>query len=150
MRQYSFAQFFRSRFLFFGGIALCIFIALNFVKVFSKSYSTRQDITRLKGEISELEKNQQRLHEFYVLLSSDFFAEKEARLKFGLQKQGEHAVVIQKNMILEEQNESSKKSLDNSKLSDTSFVSNSDTVQSRIVKQNNPQIWWDYFFSIHE
>lgn len=149
MRRYSLAQFARSKFLFFGGIVLCVFIALNFVKVFSKSYSTRQDIKRLKGEIAGLEKNQQRLQEFYSLLSSDFFAEKEARLKFGLQKQGEHAVVIQKEEMSIER-ESQNSSQKNQKQQLSSPASDSDGETSDMGKQNNPRLWWDYFFGIQE
>lgn len=150
MRRYSLAQFLRSRIVFFVGIALCIFIALNFVKVFSKSYSTRQDIKRLKDEIGKLEKNQQRLDEFYSLLSSDFFAEKEARLKFGLQRQGEHAIVIQENGASIERSESQKDSSNDSKSQNTLLVSDSDVGRKDAGKQNNPKIWWDYFFSIRE
>lgn len=150
MFRYSLTQFLRSRILFFCGIVLCIFIALNFAKVFSKSYSTRQDIKKLKAEIGKLEKNQQRLHEFYSLLSSDFFAEKEARLKFGLQKQGEHAVVIQENSSAVERSESQNDSGDAVKSSSLSLVSGVGATRSNKEKQHNPQVWWDYFFGIQE
>jgi cell division protein FtsL len=142
MRRYSLQQFIRSKFFFILGVVLCVFIALNFVKVFSKSYTTRQDIKRLKNEIADLEKNQERLQKFYTLLSSDFFAEKEARLKFGLQKQGERAVVIQENSAAIIQEQSNNLSFPS--------VSNNDSSIVNIKKQNNPKLWWDYFFSIQE
>jgi len=150
MRRYSLAQFIRSKLFFVIGIALCIFIALNFVKVFSKSYTTRQDIKRLKNEIAELEKSQGRLQEFYTLLSSDFFAEKEARLKFGLQKKGEHAVVIQESSSAVEKESASDSSRDTSKPSLLSRVSNIDSDGFNVKKQNNPKFWWDYFFGVQE
>src|SRR3990167_4922829 len=150
MFRYSFPQFLRSRVLFFCGIAVCVFIALNFAKVFTKSYSTRQDIKKLKSEIGKLEKNQQRLQEFYTLLSSDFFAEKEARLKFGLQKQGERAIVIQKNETSGERNELSQHSKNNAVSSNLSSVQNSNGAQNSSLKQDNPRLWWDYFFGMLE
>lgn len=143
MRRYSLAQFLRSRIFLFVGVALCLFIALNFIRVFSKSYSTRQDIKRLKDEISKLEKNQERLKEFYSLLSSDFFTEKEARLKFGLKKKGEHAIVIQENESFVQRSDSQKdseKNIQPQRISD----------QQKAHTKNNPRLWWDYFFSIQE
>lgn len=115
-------------------IPVLVLVLFKLGEVLMKSYETNRDISALKKTISDLEGSHRQLKEFNAFLESDFFAEKEARLKLGLQKEGEIAVVLP-------QPPSPKGGVQNS-------VGVAQTESSlRVEQKNNPRLWWDYFFA---
>lgn len=78
----------------FIAVPLIALVVYQLVGVLVKTLSTERTIADLKRQVSELEASKRTLEQFNDFLNSDFFAEKEAREKLGMQKQGEQAVVI--------------------------------------------------------
>jgi hypothetical protein len=81
----------------FFTIILLIFLVLifiSFIKTFSRSSEIKKRVDILEIEIKKLESDKTNFLETIEYLKTDFYKEKEAREKFGLQKPGEKAVVI--------------------------------------------------------
>ncbi len=120
--------------------AVLIFIIYNFTKISVTDYKTNQDIDALKKEAASLEGNQKRLTELRAFLSTDFFAEREARLKLGMQRKGESVAVLQtdadKIELKQERDATNPEPLSR----------DSQAVPDENDKKNNPMMWWDYFF----
>mgnify|MGYP001604526162 FL=1 len=83
-----------SKFIILLAIPVLVLLLFKLGEVLVMSYETNKDIRSLEKTIGDLEKSQRELREFTSFLQSDFFAEKEARLKLGLQKEGEIAVAL--------------------------------------------------------
>lgn len=98
---------------------------IGFGKAFWQDYQIKKEINQLMQEKEKWEKNKLISLEKLQDIKSENFAEKEARLKFGLGKEGEKLVII-----------------------------NQATVPTSIKKQDeknaraafNPLNWWHYFF----
>lgn len=115
-------------------IPVLIMVLFKLGEVLVKSYETNRDIGALKKTINDLEGSHRQLKEFNAFLESDFFAEKEARLKLGLQKEGEIAVVLPQPPSPKGQA--------------THSVGVRQAESSiRLEQKNNPRLWWDYFFA---
>lgn len=123
-----------SKLMLFVTIPLLVIIVFKLGEVLVKSYETNQDIKALKKTINDLEGSQRQLKEFNTFLESDFFAEKEARLKLGLQKEGEIAVVLPRSPSPKGQ------------APNAVGVQQAET-SIRLEQKNNPRLWWDYFFA---
>lgn len=87
-----------------------------------------KDIEGFKKEISDLEKQKNELTNLIGYLDTLSFKEKEARLKLGLQKEGEKTIVIT-NPYIETKKEDT-----------TAAESKKASVYDNISK------WWGYFF----
>jgi len=91
-------SFFRSLFYSsFFTIILFIFlilISVSFIKTLSRSNEIKKRVDTLEIEIKKLESDKVNFLGTIEYLKTDFYKEKEAREKFGLQKPGEKAVVI--------------------------------------------------------
>ena len=85
-----------SRVVLVGSILVCAFLFFQLVQVVSRSTSTGKEIASLRSEVESLQTEQKRLEQLRSFLQTDFFAEQEARTKFGLQKEGEHALILSK------------------------------------------------------
>lgn len=72
--------------LVFGGIAL--------TKEIIKRSQVQKEINKLEQEVKLLENENLKLADLLEYLNTDFFKEKEARLKLGLQKPGEKLIII--------------------------------------------------------
>ena len=117
-------------------------------------YSQSQNNTELKKDqqrAEELRSQQSRLQGLLGYLQTDYFAEREARVKLGLQKPGEHLVVVpadgttgldptQDNSIGSPRTQSAS--------TQDSLIGKHDAevVSSRPVMVSNPKLWWEYFF----
>lgn len=123
-----------SKLLLLVTIPVLVLVLFKLGEVLVKSYETNRDISALKKTINDLEGSHRQLKEFNAFLESDFFAEKEARLKLGLQKKGEIAVILP-------QSPSPKGQVQNSV-----GVQQVES-QTRLEQKNNPRLWWDYFFA---
>ena len=89
-----------------------------------KYLSIKKDINSLEAQIKSLEDKNQNLIISLESVKSDFYKEREARLKFGLKQPGEKVVVIALGDNPEDNNSS---------------TSNLDSL--------NPLQWWQYFFN---
>ncbi len=67
---------------------------MNIIKITSKRYKIKKEIDMLENEINDLNKQNNELTELIEYLNTLSFKEKEARLKLGLQKEGEKTVII--------------------------------------------------------
>lgn len=125
-----------SRVALVAGCFLLVGIIVSAARIGYTNFSTNRDISVLKKELEDLEANHQRLEQLQSFLSTDFFAEKEARVKLGMQKEGEQVVVIQNTGVQSEgtQHESPQKQA----LSHT----------PEHERAKNPTAWWTYFFGV--
>jgi|GEM_PF-2080507 len=108
-----------------------------------KSYRTDSDIHKLETDLGDANEKRQQLESMRDLLASDFFAENEARTKFGLQKAGEIAAIVPLS------NNESKNQPDTA---DVGMFENTitDMHQENTFAdepQNTAGRWWEYFFS---
>lgn len=98
----------------------------GFLRAFWRDYQIRREIQNLMAEKEKWEKNRFTLEERFKDIQSEGFIEKEARLKFGLGKEGEKLAII--NTLNPLVASSSKKEM---AIKKTAF---------------NLLNWWNYFF----
>lgn len=141
-----------SRVLLYAIGALAIFFAYQTAQVVLKRHETERDIKEFEAQVAELEGTQGRLAELNQFLSTDFFAEKEARIKLGMQKAGEEVVIIQEpttntstgmsqGVAVEEPERGVRQTNEEGK---PVIVVEKEDVQKQ---KSNPEKWWDYFFA---
>lgn len=123
----------------FGALIIGIIVVLiQWIGLIPKSTTTYEEIRSAREEVNELEAQQKKLQELNTFLQSDFFAEKEARTKLGMQKKGEQVVILDSNIGLkDDHNESGDKAENNSFTTPPGAKSN---------EQKNTAVWWQYFF----
>ena len=125
--------FFNQKFLSLLGLAVIILISWPFAKNALKQYRINREISELKQEIAALQNKNVDLKNFVSYLTSDQFAEEQARLNLGLVKPGEELLVI--------------------KTEKAAPVSSSNTIfnipgyeqPALKLKSSNPRKWIDYF-----
>ncbi len=108
-----------------------ILIAWNLITVSMQMFESQSKIAKFHNELEELQNRQKTLQAVEHFFQSDYFVEREARLKYGLQKKGEQAVIIQQP--------GASNSLGG--------VNTQDSKQR--IQQNDPSthsLWWQYFF----
>ena len=110
-------------FLILGILALIVIPYYNNNK---KRKDLEKEIASIKNDISRYENSNQDLEELLNYLASDQAVEEKARLNFGLQKQGEKVIVIQR------QGNSS---------------SSASSTEELVEEVSNPQKWLNYFFN---
>ena len=86
--------FFNKKFLSLLGLIIIILISLPFLRNAMKQARINREIGELKKEITALQNKNVDLKNFVSYLSSDQFAEEQARLNLGLLKPGEELTVI--------------------------------------------------------
>ncbi|MDO8489909.1 MAG: septum formation initiator family protein [bacterium] len=124
-----------SKAVIFVAIPLILFVLYQLAIVMQKTFRTDKDIGALQKQITDLEKSQKRLQDFNEFLNTDFFAEKEARLKLGMQKKGEQVVVV------------SMRDVDSgSATADQSTQQQGGSQKEGVQVKSNQQAWWEYFF----
>ncbi len=106
-----------------GGVAAVFLI--SFGKAFWQDYQIKKEINQLMLEKAKWEKNKLVSLEKLQEIKSGDFAEREARLKFGLGKEGEKLVIINNAAATS----SAKKE-----------------VKTGVALIFNPKNWWNYFF----
>ncbi|MBI4268439.1 septum formation initiator family protein [Candidatus Uhrbacteria bacterium] len=133
MRPIKIQSLIASRALPFLVVPLIFFVIYQLIAVFQKTLSTDTTIAELQKQASDLEESTRRLQALNDFLNSDFFAEKEARMRLGMQKAGEKVVVVQENGLFDpktgthEQQEAGGKSIGD-------------------LAKTHPELWWAYFF----
>ncbi len=120
-----------SRAFVFGEIIFLVLIIFALGKESVRRYEVNKKINNLKKEIVTLESRQAELKNFMSYLESPAFAEKEARLKLGLEKEGESVIIIPENNFLQ--------NVDAEKEGQVAGV-------TQDAKSLNILNWWNYFF----
>ncbi len=116
-------QQFTISFLILGILALIVIPYYNNNK---KRKDLEKEIASIKKDISRYENSNQDLEELLNYLVSDQAVEEKARLNFGLQKQGEKVIVIQRQ-------------------GNSSSLASS--TEELVEENSNPQKWLNYFFN---
>ncbi|MBI4272331.1 septum formation initiator family protein [Candidatus Uhrbacteria bacterium] len=130
-----FQQLIRSR---LATIVIGIFLLATLyqtIRVAYKSYETQTQIAALQSQIDQSIKKREQLTQLQALLQSDFFAEREARIKLGMKKSNEQVAVIP---IQDDGSKGGSEFFENAKKS---------MLEKEGSKTNNSTLWWKYFFS---
>jgi len=106
-------------------LGVLVLIVVPYYNNNRKRQDLEKEINSMKENISRYENSNSELEELLSYLSSDQAIEEKARLNFGLQKQGEQVIIVQK------QNSSSQQVLENESVEELS----------------NPKKWLNYFFN---
>lgn len=112
-------------FLLLTGAVAVVFL-VSFGRAFWQDYQIKKEINQLMREKEKWEKNKLVSLEKLQEIKNGGFAEREARLKFGLGKEGEKLVII------------------NSSAAATSSAKKEATASD--ITKFNPKNWWNYFF----
>lgn len=119
-----------SKILVISEIIIVIFVSLALGKELVRRHQVQNDIESLKKEIASLEAKNLELTELTKYFASQAFKEEQARIKLGMQKEGESVVIVPEN-----QNQT---------------INQADSVEQGISEKekiSNPQRWWNYFFA---
>ncbi|MFH1030040.1 MAG: septum formation initiator family protein [bacterium] len=103
---------------------LACFFSTSFIKETHRNYKINKEIINLKEDIELLHNENLELTKLINYLKTDNFVEKEARLKFGMKKDGEKAFVIEKSPS----------------------AKNGIKKEENILEASNLQKWQDFFF----
>lgn len=125
--KYSFWKILSSKILFVFLFLFLIFLGLATGKITAKRNKVNNDIKNLKKEIEDIENQNNNLTSMIEYLDTMSFKEKEARLKLGLQKEGEKTVIITSPYSELQTKEEEEKNTEEPKYSNTLR-------------------WWKYFF----
>lgn len=105
-------------------ILICLFLT-SFIKEAYRNYKVNKEIEKLRSDIEILRNENSELNYLIDYLKTDYFVEKEARLKFGLKKDGEKVFNIENNVKEEKKNKAS---------------------EGHLEDISNIKKWRDYFF----
>lgn len=126
--------FFNQKFLSLLGIIIFILVSMPVVKNIKQRQGVDREILELKEEIESVEGKNKDLQKLISYLDSEQFTEEQARLNFGLKKEGEQVVVIETG---EKNNNTNNKTVFN--------IPGLDKAKPP-KKITNPQKWFKYFF----
>jgi cell division protein FtsB len=111
------------------GVVILVFLSVALGKELLRRYEVNQEIAQLEEEIAQLEERNLDLDDLIDYFNTNSFAEREARQKLGMQKEGETTVIFPES--------------DQS----TNQQSDGDSVDSVDKNLSNPMRWWNYFFN---
>ena len=109
-----------------SGLLLVFMVAI--VREVIQGHQVRQQVSRLRQEVTVAEQEHRELQDLIDYLSSPTFQEREARLKLGLKKSGERVIVVPGDSNTNQTTAGS---------TDTTAAAQAGT---------NPARWWQYFF----
>ncbi|MBI4049597.1 MAG: septum formation initiator family protein [Candidatus Doudnabacteria bacterium] len=112
---------FKSKFATVGlGLVLLLILAAS-TKLFLQKYEVEQEIEDLQGQAEQISGDNDRLSELIKYYKTDEYAERAAREKLNLKREGEFAVSLPLNF-------------------------ENDASAASETEKTNPQKWYDYFF----
>lgn len=106
-------------------IVIALLVAFAYGRAFYRDYQVKQEISRLKGEVSQLEQRKIESMELLEYVASSNYVEEQARTQLNMKKKGEKVIVVDQ--------------------SDTETNSKSRSKESDQV--SNPVKWWYYFIN---
>lgn len=130
----SFAS--RAYYIIAAAVVMLAFFSLNIVKEVMARREVSREIERLQSEIKRLELENGDMNAFLQSWDESSRLEREARLKLGLQRSGEQAVMV----VRPEETAPLTAVYAETVMDATNGPSASDQPRSNITK------WWDYFF----
>jgi cell division protein FtsB len=111
------------RIFFIINLLLLGFFSYNLLKEYGRNRQLDKEIKKLEATAKEIEAKNLDILNLAKYLDSEEFLEESARIKLGLKKSGEEAIVV---TVPEEQKEAEKK--------------------EAVKELSNPALWWNYFF----
>ncbi|MCH7492578.1 septum formation initiator family protein [Patescibacteria group bacterium] len=124
-------RLFRSKLVIIFEVLILVVLASALGKEMIRKYQIESEINELQNEVSRLEDNNIELNSLITYFQSDSYKEEQARLKLGLQREGESVITVL-GVAAGEDSDSSQDSATNNLANDNIVF--------------NPQQWWDYFF----
>ena len=119
-----------------AALAALIFIFKNFFVEWEKRRAIDREISALKKEIEQLEKERGGMENFAQYLKTEEFQEKELRDKLNLVKEGEAVVYVKEKDDSEEE-----------KLAEKFLVQPPEEAEV-LVKKPNYYYWWKFLFEL--
>ncbi len=137
MKSKSVSSIHSSKLFFFALSAILVFLGWKFIGITFQNIESQSDISTLRTQLEEMQSRQENLKRMENFFKSDFFAEREARMKFGLQKKEERMVILKEEPLSLSQE---KNNVDFDKSGNEENKTNSPRTTSSRSR------WWDYFF----
>jgi len=142
-RQSFFTRLLHWRFLFFLNAILVVLLGVTFGREFLHDREIQKEITKLQAQADDLTSRNVSLGQLQTAIQTQSFIEREARLKLGMKKIGEEAVVIQQEVTRVDK-EGQGGTVSETDLSDPlNLVLDEGQTSGRVA---NPTKWWYYFF----
>ncbi len=143
----------------FLGVAIIVLISFPIAKNVSQRHNINKEVKELENEIKLIEDKNAQLQKLIDYLSSEQYVEEQARLNFGLKKEGEETVVVNiggdssapvgAERLENAEELSSPSGKAKSGLAKSIYnipaLEKSDKAEPR-KKIGNPERWWKYFF----
>jgi len=126
-------DFLKSKWFLILGLLLVGYMFFVLGKMVWQNYKVNQQIKNLESEVSDIEKQNQKLSDLIAYFQTDTFKEKEAREKLGLVKPGEKVLVFP--------------STGNNDKGISEGINGGQEQKVEVEKTPNYQKWWDYFFA---
>ncbi len=101
--------------------SMLVLIMIVTARLLLQKREVDREIQKLQSQANEVQKSNQQLSELIKYLNTPEYAEKEAREKLNLRKEGEHVVVLPKD-------------------------SDEQVAGANVADQSNPKLWFNYFF----
>jgi len=117
------------RVIIFLGLVVVVFIFLAISRETYRKKQVQNEITKLEEEAKRIQGNNMHLADKIAYLEGRDYQEKEIRDKLNLQDPKENVAIIDSGFIPRKTEAEPEK-----------------TDQRVLIKQSNPQKWWDYFF----
>ncbi len=124
------------------GLLVIILISIPLIKNIRKQINENRGISALNQEIKDLEKRNTELKGLINYLSSDQFAEEQARLNLNYKKEGEQVTIIKEKDSLGD----SSRQMEAENLKSIYNIKGLKT-EDQISKKNNIKKWINYFWN---
>ncbi|MEK7105681.1 MAG: septum formation initiator family protein [Patescibacteria group bacterium] len=119
-------------------LVILFFLVFSFGREYMKNASIEREIANLQADKEALETQNVELLSLGQTIQTQFFLEKEGRLKYGLRKPGEQLVVVTD----EQTNTPTATSSEQIAASDAA----AEVLSVESASISNPTRWWYYFF----
>lgn len=120
-------------------LVVLFFLSLSFGREYVRNASIENDIQDLKEEKAQLESRNLELLSLGQTIQTQFFLEKEGRLKYGLRKPGEELVIVSDTSTAEPSSDDANQA--------PSSTSSTLSTSSTSPETSNPTRWWYFFFN---
>ncbi len=134
-------RLFRSRLFLAATLGCLLLIALAFGRQAVRTHQIEQEIAGLQRQADALSADNTQIDQLQKALQTESYLEREARLKLGLEKPGEHLVVVQDKSA----DGPAFQGLD--QLAGGGAPGSAPAAVPAAARVSNPVRWWDYFFN---
>ncbi len=124
-------RFLTSKILLVIELGIIVLFSVALIKEIFRRWEVRQEIQKLEDQISELQNQNTELSGLVAYFQSDYYKEQEARLKLGLQKEGESAISVPV-------------AGNSTGVSGQTATAGDNPANDQL---SSPQKWWNYFFA---